>query len=134
MHVAAQEQTVEETADHSKRRFPFERVAHGGDAVRKLECVNVPQPFERALNHFVVESPRTVEGGDPGDEALLEAKVAAFEGDQIAELEQARGSPRRDDSLGRKRGGLRMHTDISREIEAKLNGRAEFCFDDDASH
>jgi hypothetical protein len=100
MHVAAQEEAVGKSADHSKWRLPFEGVAHGGDAVIKFECVDVAQPFERALNHFVVESPRRVERGDPRDEALLDAKVAAFEGDQIAEFKQTLGAAWFNGSLG----------------------------------
>ena len=99
MHVAAQEEAVGKASDDAEGRLPFECVAHGSDAVVKLEFVKVAQPFERALNHLVFKTTGAVERGDPCDEALLDAKMAAFEGDQVAKFEQAFGSPRRDDSF-----------------------------------
>ncbi len=97
--MAAQEEAIGKASDDAEGRLPFECVAHGRNAVVKLEFVKVAQPSKRALNHLVVKAMRAVKRGDPRDEALLDAKVAAFEGDQIAKFEQPFGTPRRDDAF-----------------------------------
>ena len=128
MHVAAQEEAVGEASDDAEGRLPFECVAHGSDVVVKLEFVKVAQPFKRALNHFVVETMGAVERGDPSDEALLDAKVAAFEGDQVAKFEQAFGSPRRDDSFRRKRRRFAVGVYIARQVETEFDRARGFLF------
>ena len=77
---------------------------------------------------------RAVKRGDASDEALLDAKVAAFEGDKVANFEQPFGSPPRDDSFRRKRRRSAVGVYVAREIETEFDGRADFCFDDDGSH
>lgn len=51
--------------------------------------MNVAEPFEGSFDHFVNKSVRAVERGDPGDESLSDAKMAAFKGDEVAQLEEA---------------------------------------------
>ena len=80
--------------------------------------MNVPESLERAMNHFIDEADRTVELSDASDEPLSDAEVTAFEGNEIAALEEALHSPRFNDAFGRKRGGLRMNVDITGKIEA----------------
>ncbi|MGZ8485108.1 MAG: hypothetical protein ACXW6R_14415 [Candidatus Binatia bacterium] len=132
--MAAQEEAVDKASDDAERRLPFECVAHGGYTVVKLEFVKVAQPFERASNHLVVKTMRAVKRGDPRDEALLDAKVAALEGDQVAKFEQPFGTPRRDDAFRRKRRRFAVGVYVASEVETEFDGRADFCFDDDGSH
>jgi len=96
--------------------------------------MEVAQPLERTFDHLIVEAMRSLEHRDARDEALPDAKVAAFEGDQVAELEQAFGAPRRDHPFRRKRRRFAMGVHIAGEVEAEFDGRADFGFDDDRGH
>jgi hypothetical protein len=133
-HMAAQEQRVGEPADQSEGRLPLDDVTHHGCISDAFELVNMPESLERAVNHFIDKPDRAVELGDASDEALFDAEVTPFEGDEIAALEQSVHSPRLNDALGRKRGGFRMNTDITREIEAQLNGCIHSGFDHNSRH
>lgn len=113
-HVTTQEEQVGKPADHAARRLPFERVAHDGCSVVDREFMNVPQPFERALNHFIDEAGRAVERGYPSDESLCDTKVAAFEGDEVSDLEQALRSARFNNTFGSESGGFGMGAYVPR--------------------
>ena len=100
MHVAAQEKVVGKATHYPPKRFPFKGVAHGGYPAVKFEFVNMTQPFETTSDHLVVEALGPFEHSNSRAEALFDAKVAAFEGDQIAKLEQPLGAAWLNDSLG----------------------------------
>jgi hypothetical protein len=133
-HVTTQEEKVGETTNKTEGRFPLEGIAHSSYAIFKFEFVHVPEPFERALNHFIDESLRPIKRGDSRDKALRDAQVAAFESDDIADFKQAMCSTRFNDALRREDGRLGMGIYIAREIEAQLDGRADSSFNDDHSH
>ena len=133
-HVATQEEQVGESADRAEGHLPLERVAHDGCSVVDLEFMNMTEPFEGALNHFIDEMGGAVERGDPSDESLRDSEVAAFKGDDIADFEQALRSTRFDDALGRKFSGFGVNVHVTREIEAQLDGRANARFDNDRRH
>ena len=85
------------------------------------------------MDHLVVKTVRPVERGDARDEALLDAEVPAFEGDQVAEFEQAFGSAGWDDSFRRKRRRFAMGAHVTGEIETEFDRRVDCGFDDDGS-
>jgi|SoiMethySBSTD1v2_1073268.scaffolds.fasta_scaffold260738_3 hypothetical protein len=132
--MAAQEERVGEPADESEGRLPLDDVTHHGCIADPFELVNVPESLERAVNHFIDKPDGAVELGDASDKVLPDAEVAAFEGDEVAALEQSVHSTRSNDALGRKRGGFRMNTDIARQIEAQLDGCIDCGFDHNSRH
>jgi len=133
-HVATQEEQVGESADRAEGRLPLERVAHEGCSVVDLEFMNMAEPFEGALNHFIDEMGGAVERGDPSDESLRDSEVAAFKGDDIADFEQALRSTWFHDAFGRECGRFGVSTNVTRKIEAQLDGRADARFDNDRCH
>ena len=133
-HVATQEEQVGESADRAEGRFPLERVAHEGCSVVDLEFMNMAEPFEGALNHFIDEMGGAGERGYPSDESLRDSEVAAFKGDEVTELEQALRSTWFHDAFGRECGRFGVSTNVTRKIEAQLDGRADARFDNDRCH
>ena len=75
-----------------------------------------------------------VERGYPSDESLRDSEVAAFKGDDIADFEQALRSTRFHDAFGRECGRFGVSTNVTRKIEAQLDGRADARFDNDRRH
>jgi hypothetical protein len=117
-HVAAQEQDIGEPADESEGRLPLDDVTHQRRIPDPFELVNVPEPLERAVNHFIDEAARAVELGDASDEALPDPEVTAFEGDEIAMLEQALCPAGFNDAFGRESSRFRVSVNIASKIEA----------------
>ncbi len=134
IHVSTQEEQIGESADNSERSFPLEGVAHDGCSVLNLEFMNVTEPLERALDHFIDETGRAIECGDPSDEPLGDTEVTTFEGDEVTDLEQALRSARFDDSLGGECGRFGVSTHVTRKIEAQLDGRSDSGCDNDRGH
>ena len=132
--MAPQEQRVGEPADESEGRLPFDDVTHQSRIPDPFEFVNVPEPPERAVDHFIDKPHGAVELGNASDKALPDAEVTPFKGDEVAALEQPVHSPRFNDALGGKRGGFRMNTDITRQIEAQLDGCIDCGFDHNSRH
>ena len=98
--MAAQEQCIGEPADQSEGRLPLDDVTHQRRIPGPFELVNVPESLERAMNHFIDKAIGTVELGDASDEPLSDTEVTAFEGNEIAALEQSLHSARFNDAFG----------------------------------
>jgi hypothetical protein len=87
-HVATDEEQIGQTTENSQWRFPLERVSHDRRSVGEFEFVHVPEPFERSLDHFIDEPVWPIERRNPRDESLRDPKVAALEGDNVADFKQ----------------------------------------------
>ncbi|HYT57380.1 MAG TPA: hypothetical protein VEQ38_21965 [Verrucomicrobiae bacterium] len=86
--VATHEEQIRQATENSQWSFPLERVSHDGRSVCEFEFVHMPESFERALDHFIDEPVWPIERRDPADESLRDTKVAAFEGDNVADFKQ----------------------------------------------
>src|SRR5258708_5064603 len=100
-----------------ERPFELENIAHERTAVTRMKFVHVTESPKKSAHHFVDEAARAIDFRDPGREPLANSEMAAFERQQVAELQHARRSPRLDNALTRERCAFGVHIDVEREIE-----------------
>src|SRR5437867_9111151 len=120
-HVATQEEQIGKTTENSQWSFPLERVSHDGCSVGEFEFVHVPEPFERALDHFIDEPVWPIERRDPSDESLSDTKVAAFEGNNVADFKQPLCPARLNDALRGECRRLGVSVHVPLQIKAELD-------------
>ena len=98
------------------------------------KLVDVMQLPQRAAHALVDVAPRRVHLRDPHRHPLAHAEVAAFEREQIAELEEAARPPRLDDPLAGERGRLGVRIDVAGEIEDAIARGGDARLDRDQRH
>ena len=125
------EERVGGAAEETEGGAPGDDVAHHGDVALDEELMDVAQLAERNAHALVDVAPRRIHLRDPHRDPLPHAEMAAFEGEEIAELEEAEGAPWLDDALAGEGGRGGVRADVAREIEDALERRGDARFDDD---
>ena len=80
-------------AERPPRGGEAEDVGHDGVAAVGREVVVVGQTGEGAAEHDVAEVVRRIESGDLCGQLLTDTEMAGFEGDDVIQLQPARGRP-----------------------------------------
>jgi hypothetical protein len=91
---------------------------------KPLEKVIVDELPQWAANQFVSKHSRTVVGADSHRELAAAPEMPSLPGDLVAEREHIGRWPGNDPlvSVG---GGLQMHIDAQRKVEAPIAGRSD---------
>jgi hypothetical protein len=101
--------------------------------IKPLEEVIVNKLPQWAANQLVSKHSRTVVGADPHRKLAAAPEMPSLPGDLVAELEDTGHWPG-NDSLVSVGGGLQMHIDAQRKVEAPLEGSGNQSRELDPTH